>query len=260
MAFIETNIMMEKLRRGEVSIGTQIRSRSPMAVEIAGLLGFDFIYLETEHFMCNDETIENIARAAQGVGTVPLVRVPTQDPEILMHLLDAGVMGVIIPHVETGEEARRLVAACKYPPRGTRGSGMGSRAANYGLIPKNTYRDAADQNTCTLFMVESMRAVENIDEILDSGVDVIRIGRNDLAEDLGLKGDIKDPKITEVVGHIIARAKAKGVPVGTAAGSISAVQDAIAQGFTQISFASDLAVLMKAWKKDIETIRRVLDQ
>ena len=141
MAFIENNTMMEKLHR------TQIRSRSLMSVEIAGLLGFDFIYLETEHFMCNDETIENIARAAQGVGTVPLVRVPSQDPEILMHLLDAGIMGVIAPHVETGEDARRIVAACKYPPRGTRGSGMSSRAAHYGLISKNTYRELADRNT-----------------------------------------------------------------------------------------------------------------
>ena len=254
MAFIEHNIMMEKLRRGEVSIGTQIRSRSEMAVEIAGLLGFDFIYLETEHFMCNDESIENIARAAQGVGTVPLVRVPSQDPEVLMHLLDAGVMGVIIPHVENGEEAKRLVAACKYPPRGNRGSGMGSRAANYGLIPKNEYREIADRNTCVLFMIESEEAVDRLEEILDSGVDVIRIGQNDLAESMGLKGNTKDPRVTEVVKRAIAKCKARNIPVGTAAGSVSAVKEAIALGFTQISFASDLAALTKAWQKDLQSI------
>ncbi|MBO4872710.1 MAG: hypothetical protein J5496_04775 [Lachnospiraceae bacterium] len=258
MSFIGSNIMMEKLRRGEISIGTQIRSRNEMAVEIAGLLGFDFIYLETEHFMCNDETIENIARAAQGVGTVPLVRVPSQDPEILMHLLDAGVMGVIIPHVENGEEARRLVEACKYPPRGTRGSGMGSRAASYGLIPKNEYRELADKNTCVLFMIESEAAVNRIDEIIDSGVDVIRIGRNDLAESMGLKGNTKDPRVTQVVDYAISRCKAKGIPVGTAAGSVTAVQEAIAQGFTQISYASDLAILAKAWQKDLKSIHELL--
>jgi 4-hydroxy-2-oxoheptanedioate aldolase len=246
MAYMEHNRVLEKMRAGEFAFGFQLRTRSPLIAELAGFLGFDFLYIETEHFACNDETVEYLVRAAQLSGITPWIRVTNVDPENIGHLLDIGVQGVIAPHVDTPEEARRLVDAVKFAPLGHRGHAMVSRAAEFGTFLKPAeYLEAANRNCSAIAMIESGKGVENLEAILDQGIEIIRVGRGDLSLDTGFFGKQKDPRFEDMLRHICAVAKAKGVPCGTSATDVETTLYYKSLGFTFVNLVSDLEYLRR---------------
>ncbi len=246
MAYMEHNRVLEKMRAGEFAFGFQLRTRSPLIAELAGFLGFDFLYIETEHFACNDETVEYLVRAAQLSGITPWIRVTNVDPENVGHLLDIGVQGVIAPHVDTPEEARRLVDAVKFAPLGHRGHAMVSRAAEFGTFLKPAeYLEAANRNCSAIAMIESGKGVENLEAILDQGIEIIRVGRGDLSLDTGFFGKQKDPRFEDMLRHICAVAKAKGVPCGTSATDVETTLYYKSLGFTFVNLVSDLEYLRR---------------
>jgi 4-hydroxy-2-oxoheptanedioate aldolase len=243
---MEHNRVLEKMRAGEFAFGFQLRTRSPLIAELAGFLGFDFLYIETEHFACNDETVEYLVRAAQLSGITPWIRVTNVDPENVGHLLDIGVQGVIAPHVDTPEEARRLVDAVKFAPLGHRGHAMVSRAAEFGTFLKPAeYLEAANRNCSAIAMIESGKGVENLEAILDQGIEIIRVGRGDLSLDTGFFGKQKDPRFEDMLRHICAVAKAKGVPCGTSATDVETTLYYKSLGFTFVNLVSDLEYLRR---------------
>ncbi len=246
MAYMEHNRVLVKMRAGEFAFGFQLRTRSPLIAELAGFLGFDFLYIETEHFACNDETVEYLVRAAQLSGITPWIRVTNVDPENVGHLLDIGVQGVIAPHVDTPEEARRLVDAVKFAPLGHRGHAMVSRAAEFGTFLKPAeYLEAANRNCSAIAMIESGKGVENLEAILDQGIEIIRVGRGDLSLDTGFFGKQKDPRFEDMLRHICAVAKAKGVPCGTSATDVDTTLYYKSLGFTFVNLVSDLEYLRR---------------
>ena len=246
MAYMEHNRVLEKMRAGEFTFGFQLRTRSPLIAELAGFLGFDFLYIETEHFACNDETVEYLVRAAQLSGITPWIRVTNVDPENVGHLLDIGVQGVIAPHVDTPEEAKRLVDSVKFAPLGHRGHAMVSRAAEFGTFLKPAeYLESANRNCSAIAMIESGKGVENLEAILDQGIDIIRVGRGDLSLDTGFFGKQKDPAFEDMLRHICAVAKAKGVPCGTSATDVESTLYYKSLGFTFVNLVSDLEYLRR---------------
>lgn len=243
--YIEQNTFLDRLRSGRMPLGIQIRSRSPLVAELAGYIGFDFLYIETEHFACSDESAEALIRAAEVSGITPWVRLTNSDPENICHYLDMGAQGIIVPHLETAEQARSLVDAGKYPPIGHRGHCMTSRAARFGLMDAEEYIRAANRNCLMIGMIETMKGVENLEAILDQGVDLIRVGRGDLSLDMGLRGQQEDPRFIEVLKRIIDVADKKGVPVGTSAATPESALSFRKLGFRYLSLMSDIDHMMR---------------
>ena len=254
MSVFLKNRMYEKINRGEMALGMQLRTRSPMIAELIGLSGFDFIYIETEHVLCNDETLEHLCRAAALTGCTPIVRIGSCDPERIMQILDAGAMGLILPHVESREQARALVQAAKFPPIGTRSGGT-TRAAAYGLMKQKEFYAASNQSVITIAMIETVKGMENLDEILDEGIDVVRIGLGDLSQSLGHIGEPHHPEVTQAIRFIIDKCKNHGVSVGTKAGSVQEAQEFWKIGITHLNLGSDMSILTKQFPK-IETVYR----
>ncbi len=257
--YIEHNRALEKMKAGEFALGLQIRSRSPLIAELAGYLGFDYLYIETEHFACTDQTVEQLVRAAQLSRMTPWVRVIDTNPENICHMLDIGVKGVIVPHLETAEQAKSLVDAVKYPPVGHRGNSMTSRAAQFGCVDADSYIAAANKNCSAIGMIETVRAVENLEAILDAGVEIIRVGRGDLSLDMGLRGKQKDPAFVETLRHITAVAAKKGVPVGTSATDTQSALYYKSLGFSFLSVASDLDYLQKSLSLLLGSVREAVN-
>jgi 4-hydroxy-2-oxoheptanedioate aldolase len=251
--------MMEKAARGETLIGFQLRSRSPLIAEMIGICGFDFIYIETEHFVSNDESIENAVRAAQLTGVVPLVRIPTYDEGRILQMLDMGAMGLKLPHVDTPEDAKALMDAGKYPPAGKRGAGFSCRSSGYGIgVTRDEYKKQANKNTLIIPMIESLTGVNNVEAILDTGVDMLRIGRNDLSESMGV--EMNSREFLQAVDHVITCAAKRGIAVGASASSVEHVFELRRQGFRMISYMSDLAMLARHMPKDLAQIRSGLKE
>ena len=185
-------------------------------VEVAArmaALGFDFLWLETEHSPLSLETIHNIVLATRGLPAVPLARPPVNELWTAKRLLDMGVLGVIFPFTSSPELARRAVAACRYPPTGLRGSGADlarlrwSEAANY--------YDFADESVLVVAMIEDVQGLSCIDEIAAvPGIDVLFIGTSDLSFSLGLRGEQHHRRLEAAVARITAAAKRHGKVLG----------------------------------------------
>lgn len=216
MPAIDTRL--PELLRGDAPLaGMFVGFPSPALVEMVGYAGFDFVIIDNEHGPMSLETTEHMIRAARCAGTLPVVR--TQEPAIL-RVLDAGASGIMVPSVSSGEQAQRIVHACKYPPLGTRSAAFTARAGGYTFFGGAAQIERANQGVAIIPMIESAEAVRHLDEILDvNGIDALFVGLSDLALSMGHPGDNMHPRVQEALGDVIRRAAARGVASGVLAGT-----------------------------------------
>lgn len=215
---MQKNLMKEKLKRGEVVIGAFSNIHAPAAIEILGLVGLDFVIIDAEHTSVTPETAENLYRAAELHGVTPVTRIGENTQQVIQKFLESGSQGVLIPLVNTREEAQRVVNAVKYPPIGKRGL-AGSRAADWGMFKGGMaeYVRYANEQTWIAVQVETMDAVKNFDSIASlEHIDCIFFGPSDLSANLGYPGQTRHP---EVVAIIDALGK-KTIEAGKVAGTI----------------------------------------
>src|SRR5262249_24946211 len=159
------NTVKAKLRQRIPSVGATLAWPSPQLVEFCALAGFEWVLMDAEHGPIDVGTAEEMVRAAESFGIVPIVRVPTNDRIQIMHYLQVGVSGIAVPHVNSREDAERVVNAVKYYPEGTRYADTGARAADYGLLrPNHELYEEANRETLIVIWVEERRALENLDE------------------------------------------------------------------------------------------------
>jgi len=233
------NLVKEKLQAGEAVIGVVISVNNVEVAVQAANLGFDFIWLEMEHAPLSLETVRNVVLATRGLPAVPLARPPTNELWTAKRLLDAGVLGVIFPFTRTPELARQAVAACRYPPKGLRGSG--ADLAQFRWPAPEGYYDFADECVLVVAVVEDTSAVDRIDEIAATpGVDVLFIGTSDLSFSLGLRGKQNHPKLEAAVARIAAAAKKHGKALGRPARTAEHIKKFRKQGFQFFMTATDM--------------------
>src|SRR5215212_1791234 len=193
--------MKEKLRAGDAVFGVSVMIPSPQIVEMIGAAGFDWVLLDCEHGTLTIESVELMAMAAEACGITAIARPVTRSPEHILQVLDRGVMGVQVPHVNTAEEAREAVAAVKYHPRGRRGLAAGTRAAAYdahGTLAD--YVREANDATLIAIQIEDEAAIHNVDELLQvEDIDVFFVGPSDLSQSMGHPGNPKAPVVARAI-------------------------------------------------------------
>lgn len=229
---MRSNSLKVKLQSGLVASGIVMTESSPAIIEILALVGFDFVFIDCEHSALSVETVQNLVTAAELRGTTPLVRPPMNVAEVILRYMDTGAGGMIIPGMDCKKAAQAAVRAVKYPPLGERGLG-GSRAADYGLSgPLGDYVEKANQETMVFGMVESGKAVKNIEEILETeGLDGIFIGSNDLSNSLGVAGQTAHPTVVAAVDKVLEAGKAAGKPIGGIVRGGETPQEYISKGY-----------------------------
>jgi 4-hydroxy-2-oxoheptanedioate aldolase len=230
------NALKEKMSRGERTTNGWLALGSTYAAEIMGHAGFDSVTVDCQHGMFDFTQMLPMLQALSATPTTPIVRVPWNDPAIIMHALDAGAYGIICPMINNAQEAAKLVHSCRYEPDGGRSFGP-ARGLLYGGAD---YYEHANQEIVVFAMIETRDGIANVDAILATrGIDGVYIGPNDLALCLGAKpgSDLSDQRVIDTIALILARAKAHGKFAGIFCGSgaIGAIRRK--QGF-------DLATLM----------------
>lgn len=227
----------------------------PAFVEAAGYAGYDFVLLDMEHGPGTFENLQNLIRAANVAKVMPIVRVPRGSDIWIDRALDVGAGGVVIPQIDTAEQARYAVAAAKFAPFGTRGTCRFVRAAGYGDVPGDEYFTRA-QDTVVIIQAEGQKAFENIDEILEvEGIDIIFVGPYDLSSSLGLIGQVTHPKVEEKIKEIVAKAESKGVKVGCFADNAERAVELRTMGVSFIGYGCDTDTYYQAAKADVEKYR-----
>jgi 4-hydroxy-2-oxoheptanedioate aldolase len=237
------NRLKAALARGEVQLGCWLSMATPVSAEIAGGAGFDWVLIDGEHAPNDLSAIRAQLQALNGSPSSVALRVPFGEPWILKRMLDLGVQSLLVPMIDTGEQARAMVRAVRYPPHGMRGVGSGfARVSGYGAIPD--YQGTADAQICLMVQAESRKAIENIDDLAGTdGVDVVFIGPSDLSADMGYLGNPGAPEVVEAIHHGIARIRAAGKAVGIIAFGPGEAKRWADAGVQFIATASDVMCL-----------------
>ena len=251
----DPNRLKRDLAAGKVCIGATLTLASPVIAELYSHVGFDWLWFEMEHTSLSVENVLAMQQATNGAAVSTVVRVPWNDKTMIKRVLDTGPDGIIVPLVNSAEEAEAAVRAMKYPPWGERGAGL-SRAQCYGLHMAE-YMATADQEVVTILMIEHVKAVENIDAILAvKGVDSIMVGALDLSGSMGLLGKTDDPRVEDAIQTVLAAAKRVGMPCGIITTAPEQANARIAQGFTNIILGIDVLFLLGGAKAALEKVER----
>ncbi len=239
--------------------GTCISTLSPIVTEIAGYCGLDFCRIENEHAWRQDESIENVMRAAYVGGIVPLIRIDRGNPYLIRKALEIGAGGVIIPHVNTGREVEEIVRAAKFPPKGDRGFSALCMSGKWGTESGLEWAKWSDQETMVMVMIEDYRALENLEEIMSTdGLDAVVFGPNDYAFSLGIPGQKSHPKVIDGLKKIIESAKKHGKVVKVSVG-LPYEENArkfIEMGCQIIELDHDVTILKNVWKTTLAELRK----
>jgi len=232
---MKNNRMKAKLLAGEPVFGVSIMIPSPQLVEMLGAFGFDWVLLDCEHGTLTLESVELMAMAAEASGMTAIARPATRSADHILQVLDRGVMGVQVPHVNTAEDAREVVRAVKYHPDGQRGLAAGTRAAVYDAHGTMTeYVRHANEQTLIAIQLEEREAIDNLDELLQvDGIDVFFVGPSDLSQSMGHPGNPKAAPVAAAINDSFVRIVAAGCIPGTPA-TAESVAGVLKQGVRYI--------------------------
>lgn len=253
---MRTNPVKEKLRRGEASFGTWLSLGDLYATRVLARMGFDWLTLDIEHSAIDWSQATTIFAAVADAGCVPLARVPEGSHHYIKRVLDAGAWGIVVPMVDTVEQAKIAIAAAYYPPIGNRSVGGGMHSMNFAASAGDYYLQAND-NILVVLQTESPRGVENAEAIYSlPGVDAIFIGPNDLRFQMRTPdGTFPTPEAHEAaIQRVIAAGKKTGCPTGIHAMEPKNALERAEQGMQFIAVGSDLRMMSQQAQQVIDTL------
>lgn len=238
------NAFKKALATHQRQLGLWCGLTSPIAAEILAGAGFDWIVVDGEHAPNDIPLLVAQLQAMRGGTAEPVFRVPWNDPVIIKRALDAGARSLLIPFIQTPEEAHKAVAATRYPPLGIRGVSVAPRANDYGRV--QNYHKNAHLDTCVLLQLETRAALEHIEEVAAiDGVDGIFLGPSDLAADFGHLGNPKHPDVQAAIADAARRIRAAGKSAGTLSGNLDDVERLFDLGYNFTAAGSDVGILAR---------------
>jgi len=248
-----TGTFRERLRLGELLLGSMVTLPSASVAEILADAGFDWLFIDGEHGPLETADILAILQAV-GNRVACIVRVPGAEEAPIKKILDQGAEGIIVPQVNTLEQAASVVRFARYAPAGSRGVGLG-RAHGYGMRFQE-YLETANDRVAVIVQAEHARAVANIESIVKvEGIDAILVGPYDLAASMGKMGQIDDPAVTDAIRHVARTCHAAGIPLGYFGASAAALRPFMDRGYTLIAAGADTLFLGGAARKLLEELR-----
>jgi 4-hydroxy-2-oxoheptanedioate aldolase len=242
------NQFKRALNEGRQQIGLWCTLSSAYAAEVVAGSGFDWLLFDTEHSPSDIETVLGLLQAVSAYDVSPIVRPASNDTVLIKRFLDIGVQTLLIPYVQSAEEARSAVAAIRYAPDGVRGVSALTRATRFGRV-EGYARRAADE-LCLLVQIETQQALNELEAIAAvDGVDGVFIGPADLAASLGHVGDQGHPDVKAAVEDAVRRIRACGKPAGILTGDTAFAQRCIEIGTTFTAVGVDVGILARSTEK-----------
>ena len=228
-------------------IGTFSVFSSAAVAEALTLSSLDFVVIDMEHAPNEVPSVLDQLRSYAGSQTHPAVRIPWNEFVQIKRVLDIGVQTLMIPYIQSAEEATAAVAATRYPPDGVRGVANMHRAARFGTV--ENYLHKANDQICILAQIETEKSVANLDEILAvDGIDAVMVGPADLSADMGLVGQPMHAEVQAQLKNIARRCAELGIAAGTVGPSVEIARSYLEYGFSYVMVGSDLAALLREFR------------
>ena len=243
------NQFKARLCEGPAQIGLWVALTDPVCIEITAGAGFDWLCLDGEHSPHELHTLLPALQTLAAYPVQPIVRVPVGDAAIIKRVLDIGAQTVVVPMVESADQARRLVEAMRYPPNGVRGVGTAlARAARWNRAVD--YFARADAEMCLIVQIESARGLERLEEIAAvDGVDAVFIGPSDLSASLGHLGKPTHPAVQQAIHAAFRRTLAAGKPCGSLSADEAIARDYLSRGCRFLAVGSDTGLIANATRQ-----------
>jgi len=239
------NLFRQDLRKGKQLIGCWSSIGDAITTEILGLAGFDWILLDAEHAPNDELTLIPQLMALKDSKSTPFVRIHSIDAVMIKRVLDMGFYNILVPFVETEEDAIKAVSATRYPPEGTRGVSLAHRSNAYGTILD--YFQRVNEAISVVVQIENQNGLDNLNEILNvKGIDAVFVGPSDLAATLGHLGNMNHPDVQTAIKHVFATAKEHGKPCGILTGSEEDAKRYISWGATMVAVGADVGLFRNA--------------
>ena len=256
------NIAKEKILNNELCLGVGLRqSRTVDIGKIMATCGYDWLFIDMEHNSMDIDIASQISVAAQDAGITPIVRVPDFAHHHATRVLDCGAMGVVFPHVENADIAKKLVSYCLYPPKGHRSMTGVLPQLDFKQQPIADVASTINKNMLIVIMLESPEAIDNVDSIAAiDGVNVVLIGTNDLCMEMGIPGDYSNPKVKDAYIKVIEACKKYGKTPGM--GGVyneELMSEYIKMGMRFILSGSDLSFMMQSASQRSKKLRSFLE-
>jgi 4-hydroxy-2-oxoheptanedioate aldolase len=242
--FIQENRAKRKLKSGQPTYGVLSTSADPQMAELFGLAGFDYYMLDAEHGLMDAAQVMDVIRACELVNITPMVRIGSKDPKIVLQYLDAGMMGLMMPGLETVADIRVLIDAVKYPPLGKRGMGL-TRASGYIVVGNEAvdFINFSNEEIMVITQFEDAALLDRFEEMISQpGVDAVVIGPRDLSLNMGFPHGPNHPEVQEMIDRVVDICKKTGVAAGITAGSRADSVKQVARGATMILAIAQLVI------------------
>ncbi len=248
------NTVKKIWQKGGTVVNGWLHIPSSYSAELMTHAGWDSLTIDLQHGPVDYQVAVTMLQAISTTNTIPMARVPWNEPGIIMKMLDAGAYGIICPMINSREEAEAFVGACRYPPLGYRSFGP-NRAVIYG---GSDYAAQANETIITMAMIETAQALENLDDILSvPGLDALYVGPADLSQSLGGKPgvDFTKPAVADALDKIIAAAKKHGIYAGLHTGSVEYTLKMFEKGFQFSTILSEARIMQAATAKILEKVK-----
>jgi 2-keto-3-deoxy-L-rhamnonate aldolase RhmA len=250
-----SNALKQRLQKRETTIGSWITLGHTSIAEIMAEAGFEWLVVDMEHSVITLDIAQRLIQVIEGCGVVPLVRVGENNANIIKRVMDAGAYGIIVPMVNTKEQAEAAVKAVKYPPLGTRGVGL-ARAQGYG-DKFNEYAATVNAGSVVVAQVEHIDAVNNLESILSvEGIDGCIIGPYDLSGSLGVPGDFDHPDVLAALKRVEQTCQKRRVALGmhVIQPDYRQVMEKVAKGYSFIGFSLDILFLGDSCRQQVRAL------
>ncbi|MBM3995631.1 MAG: aldolase [Planctomycetes bacterium] len=251
------NPVKKKLRDGHTALGHMVFEFATTGIaRLAGAAGAEFVIFDMEHTGWTMETIRMLMATCREPHPVPMVRIPATEYHFVARVLDMGARGVMVPMVESAEQANLIVQSARYPPLGRRGAAFGVAHDDYQPGDAIAKMRSANEEILLIAQIETARGIENLEAIAAvPGIDVLWIGHNDLTNSMGLPGQFDHPRYVQAVQSVLDAARRHGKSAGFMATSIPMGQTLLQQGFRILAYGGDLWLYQQALKDGLASLR-----
>ncbi|HXG22858.1 MAG TPA: aldolase/citrate lyase family protein [Methylomirabilota bacterium] len=251
------NQLKKTLKSGGVALGTLLwDTRGRGVIHTLAQAGMDFVMICMEHSAYSLETVVDMVAHAHAAGISPIVRIPDLQYEHVTRLLDTGCQSLIVPHVKTGAEVQRLIELAKYHPEGRRGMAILQGAnTEYEDVEPLTAMAHANANTLLSVIIETQEALENIEEILQPGIDLALVGHQDLTQSLGIPGQYDHLRLREANARVVQLCRERGIATAGAVNRPESMQAVVNSGAQFLLYGTDLLLLRREAQRATEALK-----
>ena len=254
------NPVKRAINSGGVSLGTMVLEFATTGIgRMAAAAGSEFVLYDMEHTGYSTETMRGLFATTRSANTVPMVRVPAIQYHMLARVLDVGAMGVMVPMVDTAEQAKLIADSCKYPPVGRRGAAFGVAHDDYTGGDILEKMQQANDEILVIAQIETVAGLESCEAIAAvPGIDVLWIGHFDLTNSMGIPGQFSSQRYLDAVKRVIAACDKHGKTAGIMGGDLQMAQEALASGFRIVAYSGDIWIYQAGLRAGIDALRKGL--